>query len=594
MVNSEKPYANNDEHKHKFVIQSLIWFKHDGGGWNVSWGWNVSSARHVLDLDPIPPPPKQKTTIIESWFETKQQTMRIKMYGKRNMFTRIPNFPKPGIDFVDISPLLASPKAFDEAITVLAKAYAVTRIDAVVGLDARGFLLGLPLAQKLGTPFVMIRKAGKLPGETWSTTYDLEYGQDTIQLSKGAIQPGQQVLIADDILATGGTILAATNLIQQAGASVAGICCFADVGCGAVDRIRDSTKVNVVTLEQARASANCNPLAIPWQTNYVLLYHPSMLSLAVNISTRFHMNMQDIQWGEFPDGFPNIRFPANLSGKRVVFLASMYNKSEWLEQLSVIMVLPRQGLMSLDIILPYFAPATMERIDVQGTLATADTFAQISTCCISPTPHGVPTLCVFDLHNITSFASFDQSKVCFRPLSALGEIIHQLEEHIRGRDYVVVFPDEGSYKRFIGILRGYRRDVVVARFSKVRIGDRRELRLMEISNGASDFSQFPHVLIVDDLVQSGQTLHECHLAVRQLGAQKVYASCTHAVLPGRTYLDFLPGGPKQGLERFFITDSNPQRSNLLASHLPFQVVSLASAIGKDIQQRHHEPNYQGK
>jgi adenine phosphoribosyltransferase len=515
-------------------------------------------------------------------------------------FNRTQNFPKPGIDFVDISPLLANPQNFEDAISTLAKAYDVTRIDVVVGPDARGFLLGLPLAQKLRVPFVMVRKPGKLPGATLSTRYGLEYGTDELHIQEGAIQPGQQVLIADDIIATGGTIAAVGNLIRRAGGNVAGVCCFADVGCGGQARLEAllPTNIKVVTLETALLSTAVESLKAPPSrkeltlNHYVILFHPSMHDLAVSLSNTFSMPMMDITWGTFPDGFPNIHFPDNLAGKRVVFLASMYNKSEWLEQLSVIMVLPRQGVMSLDIILPYFAPATMERIDVPGTLATADTFAQISTCCISPTPHGVPTLCVYDLHNITSFASFDQSKVCFRPLSALRAILQRMEwewhETSPTSNYAVAFPDEGSYKRFIGVLRSMRPDVVFAKFSKMRIGNRRELKLLEISNGASDFSQFSHVLIVDDLVQSGQTLHECHKAVKELGAKRVMASCTHAVLPGRTYLDFLPGGSKEGLERFFITDSNPQRATLLQHCLPFDVVSLAYDIGTDILKRHND------
>lgn len=134
----------------------------------------------------------------------------------------VPDFPKPGIMFKDITPLLANPAARSEVIDQISKHYAQQHIDAVAGIEARGFVFGMLLAHKLGLPFVPIRKAGKLPFHKVREEYDLEYGKAAIEMHVDAIQSGARVLIHDDLLATGGTARAAGNLIQKIGGRVAG------------------------------------------------------------------------------------------------------------------------------------------------------------------------------------------------------------------------------------------------------------------------------------------------------------------------------------------------------------------------------------
>jgi adenine phosphoribosyltransferase len=142
----------------------------------------------------------------------------------------IPDFPKPGIEFYDISTLLAHPQAWAWAIEELARVTADWRPDVIAGIESRGFLLSAPLSLKLGIGFVMIRKQGKLPGEVVSYTYDLEYGTDTVELQHDAVKPGQRVLIVDDLIATGGTLAAACALMRKIGAEVAGIACLVELG----------------------------------------------------------------------------------------------------------------------------------------------------------------------------------------------------------------------------------------------------------------------------------------------------------------------------------------------------------------------------
>jgi adenine phosphoribosyltransferase len=133
----------------------------------------------------------------------------------------IPDFPKPGILFYDISTLLAQPDAWRETVRQLADAVAGSKPDLLVGIESRGFLVAAPLALALGCGFAMVRKRGKLPGPTVPLTYDLEYGTDTIEIQRDAIVPGQRVVVLDDLLATGGTMGAAITLLRLCGAEVA-------------------------------------------------------------------------------------------------------------------------------------------------------------------------------------------------------------------------------------------------------------------------------------------------------------------------------------------------------------------------------------
>ncbi|HEY1068344.1 MAG TPA: adenine phosphoribosyltransferase [Pirellulales bacterium] len=137
----------------------------------------------------------------------------------------IPDFPKPGILFRDITPLLADPHAFRQSIKEFADHYRGEQIDAIAAAEARGFIFAAPLALELNTAFVPIRKPGKLPYETHSLSYDLEYGSNTLHIHTDGVKPGQRVLLVDDLLATGGTIAACCGLVEKLGATVVG-CAF--------------------------------------------------------------------------------------------------------------------------------------------------------------------------------------------------------------------------------------------------------------------------------------------------------------------------------------------------------------------------------
>jgi adenine phosphoribosyltransferase len=141
----------------------------------------------------------------------------------RARIREIPDFPKPGILFYDITTLLKDADAFSESIDLLTNPFEDARIDLVVGMESRGFIFSAPMAYKLECGFVPVRKLGKLPAETVSVEYALEYGTNTLEIHKDAILPGQRVLIVDDLLATGGTVLGTIELVKELKAKVVGL-----------------------------------------------------------------------------------------------------------------------------------------------------------------------------------------------------------------------------------------------------------------------------------------------------------------------------------------------------------------------------------
>ncbi len=147
----------------------------------------------------------------------------------KSYLREVPGFPKPGINFIDITTLLKEPKALAEAIRQMVQPFEGRGIQKVVGMEARGFILGTPIAMHLEAGFVPVRKPGKLPAATHQVTYQLEYGEDTLCIHQDALESGEKVLIVDDLLATGGTVGATIDLIQKVGGDVVAACFLVDI-----------------------------------------------------------------------------------------------------------------------------------------------------------------------------------------------------------------------------------------------------------------------------------------------------------------------------------------------------------------------------
>lgn len=150
-------------------------------------------------------------------------------FDYESLITNIPDYPKPGVVFKDITPLLADPEGFAAVVKALAEPYRDAGVTKVVGAEARGFLIGAPVAIELGAGFVPARKPGKLPRETASQEYDLEYGTAELHIHLDAIGPDDKVLLVDDLIATGGTMVAQVQLVERLGAELVGIACLLEL-----------------------------------------------------------------------------------------------------------------------------------------------------------------------------------------------------------------------------------------------------------------------------------------------------------------------------------------------------------------------------
>lgn len=136
---------------------------------------------------------------------------------------KVPDFPKPGVLFYDVTSILTCPEAFAYCVDQAVQRFGSSKVDAVAAIEARGFLFAAPVAYSLAVPLILVRKKGKLPGETLRAKFALEYGQDEVEIHKSDVRPGQRILVLDDLIATGGTLKAAAGLLEAAGATVAAI-----------------------------------------------------------------------------------------------------------------------------------------------------------------------------------------------------------------------------------------------------------------------------------------------------------------------------------------------------------------------------------
>lgn len=170
------------------------------------------------------------------------------MRDLKSVIRTVPNFPKPGVQYRDITTLLSDPDALAESVKRLAEPYRDAGLKAVAGIDARGFIFGTAVAIELGVGFIPVRKAGKLPFETLEQDYALEYGRDTLQIHADAASEGDKVLLVDDLIATGGTASAAVSLLRRTGCNVVGAAFLVDLpDLGGADVIK-AMNVPVMTL----------------------------------------------------------------------------------------------------------------------------------------------------------------------------------------------------------------------------------------------------------------------------------------------------------------------------------------------------------
>ncbi|XP_047322825.1 ribose-phosphate pyrophosphokinase 4-like [Impatiens glandulifera] len=308
-----------------------------------------------------------------------------------------------------------------------------------------------------------------------------------------------------------------------------------------------------------------------------LFYCNEMKALAERIAAESDaIELRSISWRKFEDGFPNL-FISNahgIRGRHVAFLGSFSSPGVIFEQLSVIYALPKLFVSSFTLVLPFFPTGTFERMEDEGDVATAFTLARILSNV--PISSGGPTsLVIFDIHALQERFYFgDNVLPCFQ--SGIPLLKNRLQQLPDSDNISIAFPDDGAWKRFHKQLQHFP-SIVCA---KVREGDQRIVRLKEGDPKGR------HVVIVDDLVQSGGTLIECQKVLAKHGAAKVSAYATHGIFPNRSFERFKPnneGSPENGFTYFWITDSCPQTVKEVKTRPPFEVLSLATSIAATLQ-----------
>ncbi|MBA0571751.1 hypothetical protein Goshw_018157 [Gossypium schwendimanii] len=287
------------------------------------------------------------------------------------------------------------------------------------------------------------------------------------------------------------------------------------------------------------------------------------------------ITLQSINWRSFDDGFPNlfINNAHDIRGQHVAFLASFSSPAVIFEQLSVIYNLPRLFVASFTLVLPFFPTGSFERMEEEGDVATAFTMARILSNI--PISRGGPTsVVIYDIHALQERFYFgDHVLPLFETgIPLLKQRLHQLSDADK---IVVAFPDDGAWKRFHKLLDHF--PTVIC--TKVREGDKRIVQLKEGNPTGC------HVVIVDDLVQSGGTLIECQKVLFDNGAAKVSAYVTHGVFPKRSWERFTQKNNRseKGFAYFWITDSCPQTVKAVENTAPFEVLSLAGSIADALQ-----------
>lgn len=308
-----------------------------------------------------------------------------------------------------------------------------------------------------------------------------------------------------------------------------------------------------------------------------LFYCPETKALADGIAAQSDsIELRSINWRTFEDGFPNlfIENAHGIRGQHVAFLASFSSPGVIFEQLSAIYALPKLFVSSFTLVLPFFPTGTFERMEAEGDIATAFTLARLLSSI--PTSRGGPTsLVVFDIHALQERFYFGDSILpCFE--SGIPLLTKRLQQLPDSDNISIAFPDDGAWKRFHKMLQHF--PMIVC--AKVREGDQRIVRIKEGDPSGR------HVVIVDDLVQSGATLIECQKVLAAHGSSKISAYVTHGIFPNRSWERFKHdngGTPGDGFAYFWITDSCPSTVKDVKDKRPFEVLSLAGLIAAALQ-----------
>ncbi|XP_027361639.1 ribose-phosphate pyrophosphokinase 4-like [Abrus precatorius] len=353
-----------------------------------------------------------------------------------------------------------------------------------------------------------------------------------------------------------------------------------------IERVSDMSKDSVHTnpspspsssLVSFSAASSASEFPTKNAKKVVLFYCAETKALAEKIAVESDaIELRNISWGKFPDGFPNIFIPnaQGIRGQHVAFLASFSSPAVIFEQIPVIYALPKLFIASFTLVLPFFPTGTSERMEDEGDIATAFTLARLLSNI--PISRGGPTsLVTFDIHALQERFYFgDNILPCFE--SGIPLLKRRLQDLPDSENIAIAFPDDGAWKRFHKQLQHF--PTIVC--AKVREGDKRIVRIKEGDPRGR------HIVIVDDLVQSGGTLIECQKVLAAHGATKISAYVTHGIFPNKSWARFghdNGGHPESAFTYFWITDSCPLTVKEVMNRPPFEILSLASSISASLQ-----------
>lgn len=312
------------------------------------------------------------------------------------------------------------------------------------------------------------------------------------------------------------------------------------------------------------------------EMKYQIVAAPAMEELASNIEKLYpdRFKLHKSSWKKFPDGTDQIEVggfqPVNrISGEDVIMLCSFHNNDVTLSQFSVMVTLLQSFVKSLTIVLPFYPVGTMERVTKEGEVATANTYAQM----FSNLPScGRPSrLIVYDLHTLQNRFYLHGNAV-----ASLQTTIPLLIDEIKANSNIdcIAFPDDGAAKRFGSMFKGLGFEIVTC--GKTRNGDK---RVVTIQDGEC---KGKNVVIVDDLVQTGGTLYECGVALKNAGATSVSAFCAHGVFPNESWRRFLKSGDRNCFEKFYLTNSIPTVTDILPKDDVYVILDLTRKIVEDL------------
>lgn len=521
-----------------------------------------------------------------------------------NSMTVVEDF-KPGVNFFDINSTLMNSKAAKGLNKWLIRILDGVDFDMLAGIDARGFLFK-SIADQMGKGFTMIRKKGKLPNCTLSDEYATEYSNGEKLSISNQIPPGTRILLADDLVGTGGTILAAASIVSQIGCINVGFLTpvelvnlpkrsphldnFKIFSLFKYDRDAKTTHLDPILNEKylrmerydSYSMKRYYPL-VHHNNDYdtVVMFYPTMQEIAENyVSKTKRSRLGTIIWDKFNDGTDNIKFENEeyLRDKKVIFFMSLID-GDIFTQISMMKVLPRQDITSLHVYLPFFPVGTMERVGEYGpnVLATADTLSSMISTDVPMTKTGPVKLTIYDLHTLQNRFYFNNDIMI-----EMATGVELLKKFIT-KDTLIVFPDAGAKSRFGEFFPksdGYH----VVACSKVRRGDERIITCDDIDDLPRKIN-FTKAIIIDDLVQSGGTLFECKKALRRKGISNVSAYVTHLVLPNNAHLRFINDSD---FTYIYHTNSNPTVVKRikddcirLGKRNPFHCIHFEEHLGKD-------------